>query len=1094
MNFEYPILPSNTKDEEKIENLNSNFYGHNNQLGFYPIGRLNSWHGGIHIETGGRAIHSIADGRIIAYRMADCYLPHSEESDHPPYSNGFILIQHDFIKKGKNSKDVEASLNFRFYSLYMHLMPKEAMNEKGLIPDLYAKNTTKNKSTNFERGLTSRTYVATQTKKPLKEDLFIQRGTILTKSTKNIPEGHWMLTKSGKKNYVLCEYGQKTICAYLDSMYPDPVVGDKYQVNHTTKELNTFSGTDGKAVKGTMVYDSVKGKCIRLEKEAFTFDIEHTSDPNWYKAKGKKEYVLAKDCEKIIKQLKDDVKTDSIENVDLAIKAGTELGFVGNYGFKGQKNYSALHLEVFTDDSDNLKKLIANQPAFNDKLFLQVPGGSVLKKEKPIKGLTKDLFVKVTEQKGTYVKVTFETKQITTKDVVWTSDDPKKDTNGKVLYKGFSSSNGYDIMDFDTLNANFNDILKEETAKIYWAGKGATSSERTVSLVKKHKDHPLYKKEYWIPKSSVSSQPAAAGTPTTFLPYWSKLTAQVNEVIEKEATLSSKDTITLPAGEPMWVDRTMATTKNKDNQDCVLVKGSYYNEQEVKTIVQGWLLKSGLRNKNAAHWQKDYNWKILENTGDQYFYQFDTKEGEEAHDFIKQIWQQADTNKDKVLTQLELQNAMRSHKKVKVLSRLICKHVNEWDTWKNVQAFRAEVDTIYVKGIEKATGEEKTKLEEAKKERVALIEKKIENLCFWDKITSGDVLSKQQRKEAYFKSKGAKPLNGAKPTLGGGANAKAALDKKLTDEFEELEKNRMPRQFPSSSTVYHFHPIAFVGQMKLITGKSYKKGDKGKDHGKILQEINIRLAGFGGNVPDEDFTERTEKSVIQFQKDYMKIEPTGIVDNDTLNAIDEFNEKYTFTFDQIKCKCSTKGKKDKNVKTGLQELNKCNGFGDHSSKGKNYYERPGVHRSVLFGLKALLFYFEKNKSPYTLNKISSGYRCRFHPEFKKWKTTNHLGRALDLHFDKNGKRTREVVDTELIRKNYFVKYMNAPETDGGQTHGFGWKKNHFGLEPKIQNNGRSGATSWVHVDIREFESKYQKDTFFIKNEKDLLSEKIINLI
>ncbi len=36
--------------------------------------------------------------------------------------------------------------------------------------------------------------------------------------------------------------------------------------------------------------------------------------------------------------------------------------------------------------------------------------------------------------------------------------------------------------------------------------------------------------------------------------------------------------------------------------------------------------------------------------------------------------------------------------------------------------------------------------------------------------------------------------------------------------------------------------------MKMICGAFYQKGDKGKDKGKIIQEINIRLAGFGGKA------------------------------------------------------------------------------------------------------------------------------------------------------------------------------------------------------------------------------------------------------
>jgi len=74
--------------------------------------------------------------------------------------------------------------------------------------------------------------------------------------------------------------------------------------------------------------------------------------------------------------------------------------------------------------------------------------------------------------------------------------------------------------------------------------------------------------------------------------------------------------------------------------------------------------------------------------------------------------------------------------------------------------------------------------------------------------------------------------------------------------------------------------------------------------------------------------------------------------------------------------------------------------------------------------------------------------------------------------------------------------MNAPLTtiDGtGRTREFGWKRNHIGLEPKRDSRGRDGATSWVHVDVREFETKYQDDKFFVKNESDVIGKPIIEI-
>jgi len=217
-------------------------------------------------------------------------------------------------------------------------------------------------------------------------------------------------------------------------------------------------------------------------------------------------------------------------------------------------------------------------------------------------------------------------------------------------------------------------------------------------------------------------------------------------------------------------------------------------------------------------------------------------------------------------------------------------------------------------------------------------------------------------------------------------------------------------------------------------------------------------------VPSEDFTERTKKTVIQFQEDYMKIEATGEVDEKTLKAIDEFDDKYPIPFEQTKCNCG-----------------ECTGYGNgkfSSQKQKNNikeknrkYEYPGIHRSLVYGFKAVLHYLDKTEKSlnYSFNKISSGYRCHIDNEQNDRLSTNHMGKALDIHFNKNGKRTRKVSDIEDIRSKIFKKYLGAK---------FDWKAgqdNIFNLE-----STKVGATSWVHFDVREFNLKYLDDDFFIK--------------
>ena len=248
---------------------------------------------------------------------------------------------------------------------------------------------------------------------------------------------------------------------------------------------------------------------------------------------------------------------------------------------------------------------------------------------------------------------------------------------------------------------------------------------------------------------------------------------------------------------------------------------------------------------------------------------------------------------------------------------------------------------------------------------------------------------------------------------------------------------------------------------------------KGSPKSELIREINIRLAGFGGNVPTDEFTDRTEKMVKQFQRDYMKVAETGKVCGNVLRAIDEFQIKYNYTFEQIKCKCGT-----------------CSGFGDNSYKGLylkksqieayHRYEHPGIHRSLLSSLRSVIFYLEKD-GRFSMDKISSGYRCRHHEEYLKKPTTNHMGKALDIHFnDKKGKRTRLTADMNTIRKDIFNKYLGAK---------WDWKEgNIFNLESEAV-----GALTWVHYDVREFDSAYLEDKFFTKTLTELNGKPITSL-
>jgi len=274
------------------------------------------------------------------------------------------------------------------------------------------------------------------------------------------------------------------------------------------------------------------------------------------------------------------------------------------------------------------------------------------------------------------------------------------------------------------------------------------------------------------------------------------------------------------------------------------------------------------------------------------------------------------------------------------------------------------------------------------------------------------------------------------------------------------------------------------------------KGDKGN----LIKEINIRLAGFGEfgcPLPQDKFDDRTEKAVKQFQRDYMKVTPTGIICKDFLEKLDKFCEDYYMKIDnspfKVKCPCVT-------TKDSTAEDHKCTGFGDkrkevtytivtkkegeedktkeETHKGN---EKPGIHRSLLWAISAMKYYLDKVETTdgLTIGEFDSTYRCIVDNIRKKRDSINHMGNAIDMWIYKNGAypdydKRQEPCDE--VRK-LFVKYCGAVVR---------WiKSNVFCLESSIDAGDGNGciAPRWVHIDCGKFTN--QEDTLYCQNQTEL---------
>lgn len=255
--------------------------------------------------------------------------------------------------------------------------------------------------------------------------------------------------------------------------------------------------------------------------------------------------------------------------------------------------------------------------------------------------------------------------------------------------------------------------------------------------------------------------------------------------------------------------------------------------------------------------------------------------------------------------------------------------------------------------------------------------------------------------------------------------------------------------------------------------------------GELIREINIRLAGFGGALPTDQFTDLTANCIKQFQRDYMGVAETGKICGSLLVALDkfsmEFNEDiFTLPKHKVKCpckKCEGYGNTRNESYSVLVKDKKTKKLVTVTAKGIEY---PGIHRSLLWAYKAINFYFKEttNFEGYYIHHIESGYRCIENNIQHHRASSNHMGCAIDFHvYNKAGRKIIGTEIEEIIRKKWLMKNQKA---------WFGWTNNKFGLERNCD-----GSDSWIHIDVREYDKKYKLDQMFAKNNSELNGKSLV---
>jgi len=109
---------SSLLEPNKVQRYAERYFANNEQSGqggWFPLGRRQNWHGGVHLHTArGATVRAMFDGRLVAGRFG-------RRTSDLGHSN-FLLLRHDVDIPRGPEVDPE---KLTFFSLYMHLGPME---------------------------------------------------------------------------------------------------------------------------------------------------------------------------------------------------------------------------------------------------------------------------------------------------------------------------------------------------------------------------------------------------------------------------------------------------------------------------------------------------------------------------------------------------------------------------------------------------------------------------------------------------------------------------------------------------------------------------------------------------------------------------------------------------------------------------------------------------------------------------------------------------------------------------------------------------------------------------------------------------------
>ncbi len=790
MNFSYPTdFQINNEDVNHLK-------GSSNITGFFPVGRFNTWHGGIHIE-GKKPIKAMADGKIIAYRVPEKYHKYECKYNNGSaiFSTGFVVIRHEYISPIKRK--------FVFFSLYHHLIPYEEMSGN-YVPEIFSKKSfkvsTKAKDKGEAQGINIRSSKKYSNKITVKFGGTVTIDNNLTAKEKL--KSHWVNQKAVKyqkvkytspngtiyDDYFICTSPRTINNIKVERVKSIP--GGKLEI--VTKE---DTGWDGDVGLRERKKPGSKGEVIRIIPQEKKLEVDETDNggvngwgrlKNTDGSKGGYVYIKELDTEKSCSLKKNDL--NKINIVDIDINAGTIIGYCGKYGAIKGGHYNLAHVEVFSKD---VKKFLENSEQINNKkdgdkskFYYSIPHKTTLKNGFSY-SLMKNSRVKVLETKGDYSKI----------EIL----DIEKTVPNKSTHLGKYSSTGRNYTftaehstQLANCNSIFNNMLK--TGDILKLTN--TDSEITVKNNKKPKDltrkvrytYNLASSKFWIKNSSIAAQDKENSSTNNGIRY---LGNAVN-FLYIECPSDVKEMVT----DVKLIVNLRSHKTYIDNNDN---KWYYITHKDFNSKGQQQTYKGIIGNINDSSCFSAFDWNKFgfipwdDHKYDEYLYDHKTSQLLKAisnitYEYVdknnKTQTQQIDRDQDGILEPHELQRAFGQAHIANALSKLVVKHTSEWayedDKRDNLLSL---IEEKYKEGIKNEKDpERKNELKAAAEEMLDAIKEKMKMLCFWSHLNGIQI------KETIVKPDNTKSIR--------------------TSTIKNLP-----------SQVWHFNPIAFVEHMRKLEDK-----------------------------------------------------------------------------------------------------------------------------------------------------------------------------------------------------------------------------------------------------------------------------------